>query len=269
LPWLQRAGGASPHIHPWTFYLERLAWFHPPKSPVWSEGAILVLALVGMGVSWVGRKSALHRFLAVYTVALTAAYSGIAYKTPWCLLSFWQGMILLAGVGAAAVSEATRGRTWKLVWGLVLAGVTAHLAWQAWRASFVFFADRRNPYVYAQTVPHLRQLVERVEAVADAAPTGRETIVQVVAPGHDYGPLPWYLRRLRHVGWYDALPGEPLAPVVVVAARLDARLDEQTDRRWIMVGLYEQRPGVFLELYVERELWLRYVSALPREGAAE
>jgi hypothetical protein len=108
-----------------------------------------------------------------------------------------------------------------------------------------------------------------VEAVADAAPTGRETIVQVVAPGHDYGPLPWYLRRLRHVGWYDALPGEPLAPVVVVAARLDARLDEQTDRRWIMVGLYEQRPGVFLELYVERELWLRYVSALPREGAAE
>jgi hypothetical protein len=36
LPWIERAGGSSPHIHPWYFYFERLAWFHPPKSPVWS-----------------------------------------------------------------------------------------------------------------------------------------------------------------------------------------------------------------------------------------
>ena len=44
LPWLKRAGGHSPHIHPWSFYLERLAWFHPVKGPVWSEGLILLLA---------------------------------------------------------------------------------------------------------------------------------------------------------------------------------------------------------------------------------
>ena len=36
LPWLDRAGGASPHIHPWMFYFERLFWFHPARSPVWS-----------------------------------------------------------------------------------------------------------------------------------------------------------------------------------------------------------------------------------------
>jgi hypothetical protein len=118
-------------------------------------------------------------------------------------------------------------------------------------------------------VPHLLKLVERVEAVADAAPTGRETVVQVVAPDHDYGPLPWYLRRFQHVGWYDQLPEDLVAPIVIVAARLDARLDEKSDRRWLMVGLFEQRPGVFLELYVEKDLWTRFVGAMKREVESE
>src|SRR6185436_19745070 len=67
LPWLKRAGGHSPHIHPWYFYLERLAWFHPAKGPAWSEGLILVLASVGAVVSLAGKKSPLLRFLALYT----------------------------------------------------------------------------------------------------------------------------------------------------------------------------------------------------------
>src|SRR5213078_2970523 len=91
-PWLKRAGGQSPHIHPWNFYLERLAWFHPAKGPIWSEGLILMLAAVGAVVSWVGNKPPLHRFLGLYTILLTVIYSAISYKTPWCLLSFFQGM---------------------------------------------------------------------------------------------------------------------------------------------------------------------------------
>src|SRR5205814_9560303 len=53
LPWLRRAGGHSPHIHPWNFYLQRLAWFHPATGPVWSEGLILILAVVGAVASLV------------------------------------------------------------------------------------------------------------------------------------------------------------------------------------------------------------------------
>ena len=52
-------------------------------------------------MAWPMPAPAFVRFLALYTFALAAAYSLIAYKTPWCLLSFWHGMILLAGVGAA------------------------------------------------------------------------------------------------------------------------------------------------------------------------
>ena len=111
LPWLHRAGGDSPHIHPWSFYLHRLLFFHVAKGPVWSEALILVLAVVGAWAAFARKgladaSAGFVRFLALYTFALTAAYSLISYKTPWCLLSFWHGMILLAGVGAARCSAA-------------------------------------------------------------------------------------------------------------------------------------------------------------------
>ena len=265
LPWLKRAGGHSPHIHPWNFYLQRLAWFRPVKGPAWSEGLILVLAAVGAVVSFVGKKSPLHCFLALYTIILTAIYSAISYKTPWCLLNFFHGMILLAGVGAAALVEFFRARTLRVLVGTVLIAFTLQLAWQAWRASFVYSADRRNPYVYAQTVPDLLNLVQRTEGLARVAPTGYETVVKIIAPESDYWPLPWYLRRFKHVGWYGKLPDDPFAPIVVVSSKLDARLDEKSDKKWIMVGLTELRPGKFFEQYVELDLWKKYVETLPRE----
>lgn len=262
LPWLKRAGGHSPHIHPWNFYFQRLAWFHPIKGPIWSEGLILILAAVGIVVSLVGKKTSLHRFLALYTIILTAIYSAISYKTPWCLLSFFHGMILLAGVGAAASVEFFRAR---VAIAAVLLALTVQLAWQAWRANFVYPADRRNPYVYAQTAPDLLQLVQRMEGIARVAPEGHDTVIKVIAPESDYWPLPWYLRRFKHVGWYENLPADPFAPIVIVSSKLNARLDDKSDRKWIMAGLTELRPGKFFELYVELELWKKYVETLPRE----
>jgi len=264
-PWLKRAGGHSPHIHPWSFYLERLAWFHPGAGPVWSEGLILILAAAGAVVSFAGKKSPLPHFLALYTILLTAIYSAISYKTPWCLLSFFHGMILLAGVGAAALVQFFLARPMRFVVIAALLGLTAQLSWQAWRASFVYPTDRRNPYVYAQTVPDLLNLVHRVEGLARVAPAGYETIVKIIAPDNDYWPLPWYLRRFKHIGWYEKLPDDVFAPIVVVASKLNARLDDKSERKWIMAGITELRPGRFFELYVELELWKKYVETLPRE----
>jgi predicted membrane-bound mannosyltransferase len=226
---------------------------------------ILLLALVGAVVSLVGKKSALHRFLALYTIVLTAIYCVISYKTPWCLLNFYLGMILLAGVGASSLVEFIRARSGKVVLVVALLALTAQLAWQSCRANFRFATDRRNPYVYAQTVPDILNLVRRTEGIAGVAPAGFATVVKVIAPDSDYWPLPWYLRRFQNLGWYEKLPDEPLAPIMIVSATLDARLDDKTDRKWLMVGLTELRPGKFFEQYVELELWKKYVETLPRE----
>jgi len=280
LPWLKRAGGESFHIHPWYFYLHRLAWFHPARSPVWSEGLILGLALVGATVSLAGRKTPLHRFLALYTILLTAIYSAISYKTPWCLLGFFHGMILLAGVGAAALLELCRARMLKIALVVGLSALTVQLTWQSaranytierdpenrksWRASFNLAADPRNPYVYAQTSPNLLELMKRVDGIARVAPTGYETVVKVMARDSDYWPAPWYLRRFENVGWYEEPPADPYAPIMLVSSEFKARYDDQSERKWIMAGIYALRPGKFFELYVELELWKEFVATLPR-----
>jgi hypothetical protein len=72
------------------------------------------------------------------------------------------------------------------------------------------------------------------------------------------------LRRFEHVGWWDKIPDDPFAPVTVVASGLNASFDEKTQKRWLMVGLFELRPKVFFELYVQADLWERYVATLPR-----
>lgn len=263
LPWLKRAGGESFHIHPWYFYFHRLGWFHPARSPVWSEGLVLGLAALGSAICLIGNRSPLHRFLAIYTIVLTTAYCLISYKTPWCLLSFYQGMILLAGVGAAELIRWCRRPIFKIVMAAILVALTLQLTWQSWGANFKYAADPRNPYVYAQTSPDLLKLTERIKGIAHVAPTDYQTIVKVITPDNDYWPMPWYLRRFKNVGWYDHMPDDPFAPVMVVSTQFNARLDDKSDRKWIMAGIYALRPGRFFELYVELELWKKYVETLP------
>jgi len=270
LPWLSRVGGESPHIHPWHFYFERLAFFHRGSSPIWSEGLILILAAIGTVAALTGKglglpSVSLARFLAFYTVILTAIYAVIPYKTPWCLLNFLYGMILLAGIGTVALIQRAPRLWLRLSLGALLVAAATQLAWQAWALNFVYFADRRNPYVYAQTVPDVLRLVGKVEALAKIAPPGHAMVVKVMSPDSDYWPLPWYLRKFKHVGWWDKIPADPYAPVMIVSSHLNAAFDEKSDRRWLMVGLFEMRPGAFLELYVESGLWRKYVETLPKE----
>ena len=267
LPWLNRAGGASPHIHPWHFYFGRLLWFHPAKSPVWTELTIFLLAIIGAIAGFVGNRErvthpGLTRFLAFYTVALTGLYTLISYKTPWCALNFWLGAILLAGIGATALVKSFHNKlTRALLIGLIGVGVL-HLALQAWLVSHEFAADIRNPHVYAQTSPHERELVERVKAIGRVAPEGFNTTVKVISP-ESYWPLPWTLRDFKRVGWFEEMPADAFAPIVLVSAKLNAALDDKSGKAWIMTGYYELRPNVFLELYVERGLWEKFVATLP------
>jgi hypothetical protein len=74
-------------------------------------------------------------------------------------------------------------------------------------------------------------------------------------------PLPWYLRKFKHVGCWESVPADPYAPIMLASAKLQAGLDEQ--KTHLMVGYYELRPRVFLELYVQLDLWKAYLAKRP------
>jgi len=268
LPWLSRAGGQSPHVHPWSFYFERLLFFHPAKGLVWTEAWVVLLALVGMAAGFTRKglgdaDPRLVRFLAFYTITLTMAYCALAYKTPWCLLGFYHGMILLAGIGAAVLLRLAKPPLLRPVYVLFMLAACGHLVCQAWWATHSYASDRRNPYVYAHTSSDLLRLVERVRAVAKSASSQNETQINVITPNGDYWPLPWYLRQFKRVGWWDHLESNPYAPIMIVGTKLGADLDERSNKKWLMTGMFELRPKVFLELYVEYGLWKRYLETRP------
>jgi len=265
-PWLGNAGTDSAHAHEWTFYLRRLYWFQTGGGPVWSEAFLLVLGVIGGASAFLGNRdfggrADFIRWLAGYTVLLAAIYCAIPYKTPWCVMGFHHGVILLAGVGAVVAWRWCRTIPTK---GIVLVALglgTAHLAWQAWRASFVVPADRSNPWVYAHTSTDLLNLVAKTKSVAAAA-DGNETRMAVIGADDDYWPLPWYLRQYSSVGWWNTADETNVrAPLVIASASAHLELDARGTH--IMVGYFQFRPQVFLEFYVERELWSRYLAQQP------
>jgi predicted membrane-bound mannosyltransferase len=199
---------------------------------------------------------------------MTVVYSAIPYKTPWCMLGFLHGMILLAGVGAAAMIKLTPNVLARTAVILLLAASGAHLAWQAYLANYVYYADSRNPYVYAHPTTEVFTVVQRVQEIAKVHPDGHALHIQVICPGDDYWPLPWYLRFFTSVEYGNNVDANtPAAPVIIASPSLEEviakKLYEQTpvQQRQMYMYIFDKpyyvwlRPKVKLIGLVRKDLW--------------
>ena len=183
---------------------------------------MLVLAAAGAATAWTRRDrrspdaAFWRRYLTANAALTLAIFSAIPYKTPWNLLPFYAATIVAAGIGVSALARATASRAAHVLMAGVLAIGCRHLGWQAWRASVVYAADPRNPYVYAQTVPDAVRMAARIRDLAALHGDGERMLVTVIAPPDEQWPLPWYLRTMPRVGyWADARSVPDLtAPVI-------------------------------------------------------
>jgi uncharacterized protein (TIGR03663 family) len=268
--YFSRAGGSQHHIHPWFYYLKTLLYSKSPMGPPWTEGFVVILALAG-AVLIVARKGIdnldkrLLDFLVLYTAISLIVYSAIPYKTPWCLLGFYHGMILLAAVGIIAILNLIGPLLARIVVSIFFLTAAADLCLQAFLGSFVSFADTSNPYVYSQPTTGVLKITEKIEKVSQAYPTRREMPIWVVCPNGDYWPLPWYLRSFKNAGWWNDVNEITLpAPVVIAAPELEDRLINRlfnvspAGKQNLYVPLFdtyiELRPGVELRGYVTKDL---------------
>jgi predicted membrane-bound mannosyltransferase len=278
LPWISRAGGESPHVHPWYFYLRMLVYWRFGDGLWWSEGLIVALAGAGFVVSLLparynllpGASVPFARWAGFYALMLTAVYSAIPYKTPWCLLGFLHAMIIVAGVGAVALVRVVPTVFLKALMILILLAATGHLAWQSHSAVYNLATDPRcpeahhHPYVYAHTLPDAKRLHQDVEQLALAAPEGHRMPIAVVWQDAYYWPLPWYLRRFDHVGYWTDIPDAPMAPVVLSSPEFDAALTEKLADAYLMTGYYGLRPNVLAQLWVREDVWEAHLRRLGR-----
>ncbi|MBN1392386.1 MAG: TIGR03663 family protein [Sedimentisphaerales bacterium] len=276
--YLNRAGRGGVHVHPWYYYLDLLTWVEGFEKLTWNEDLIVVMAAFGFIMAMTKKgvadvNSALLKFLAFYTLILTAIYSAIPYKTPWCLLGFLHGMILLAAVGIAALIKMTLYRWEKVFAGLILVFFGLLLpAAQAYLLSYRYYAAPSNPYVYAHPTKDVYDIQRRIEEVSRVSPDGHNVYIQVICPDGDYWPLPWYLRSFPKTGWWNDVDRDiPAAPVIIaspsVVPALTRKLYQQPmpGEKTLYVSLFdsytELRPGVELQGFVTKELWDSFLQS--------
>jgi uncharacterized protein (TIGR03663 family) len=265
-----RADGNNIHNHPWYYYLKMLTF-----SKGGSEALIVILAVYGF-ISSFHKKWILSgdvnflKFISFYTLFLTVIYSVIPYKTPWCVLGFLHGMILLAGFGAAVMIQNARKNVALIKVSLVLAAIA--LGCHCYSINYKVYADSRNPYVYAHPTMEIFDLLEKVDFYTKASPEGKHMYIEVICPEHDYWPLPWYLRSYTSVAWRTEIAfNEPSAPLIIASASpsvesdLTKKLYDDSipfEQRQMYMYLFENnpyyiwlRPKVQLMGYVRKDLW--------------
>ncbi len=280
-------GDASWHLHPWHYYLRIVLWWGKPGEGFWTHLPVVALAAIGFALG--SRRDGptrsgapLVRFLGLYTLALMVMYSLIPYKTPWCIIGAVHGTVLLAGVGAAGLLRMTPGRGTRIAAAAAVLVALGYMGWQAWRDSFTEYENPASPYVYAQATSDVPLLARRLRELAVVHPRGSGMHVQVICPGNDYWPLPWYLRDFDAVGWHNSVPDGKPAPVILLKPAVEAELIEALyerrppGERTLYVdflrampgGKTELRPNVFLRAYVEANLWQAFEASRSKENGS-
>ena len=269
--YFNKAGDPGFHVYPWHYYLKMLSFSQFENGPIWTEAFILLLALIGCVAVFLPRAQGeanplFLRFICFFTLLSTAVYSLIPYKTPWNMLPFYLGILLMAGNGAAFILKANKTLLYRAAVCLVLCIGIFHLLIQSHRANFRYQADVRNPYVYAHTSMDFLNLIERINDLARHHPEEKNMLIKVITTPEEAWPLPWYLRGFSRVGYWQA-SGEAgeLQSVPVIIASIDKikkpGFDLQDSHQTEFYGL---RPEVLLALHIRKDLWERFLESRRR-----
>lgn len=271
--YFDRAGGNNLHIHPWYYYLKMLIYSRYGDGPIWIEALIVFLSVAGFiaAMTKKGLSCAnihLLRFIGFYTLFLTVVYSLIPYKTPWCMLGFLHGMILLAGVGAAVLVKLMPNVLPRLIILLLLFEGSIHLLWQSCLSNYGYYSDSRNPYVYAHPTTEVFTIAKKIEEYASVHEDGYNIPVDVICPQGDYWPLPWYLRSFKEIRWSNEVVNDaPSAPLIIASPDVEAALTNKLyvltplEKRQMYMFLFDEpyyvwlRPKVKLLGFVRKDLW--------------
>ncbi|MBW8001965.1 MAG: TIGR03663 family protein [Planctomycetes bacterium] len=276
--YFSRASQNPIHNKSWYYYFDILTWVEGFEKITFNEDYIVVAACFGFFAA-ISRKyssffnSGFVRFIAFYTLIMTVIYSAIPYKTPWSMLGFFHGMVLLSGIGTDCLIKIVRSRWEKvIVWGvIILFGLISPLV-QSYLSSFKYYADTSNPYVYAHTSNDIFDITKRVEQISAVHPDGRNMYIEVVCPDDDYWPLPWYLRSFANVGWWNKVDAaSPAAELIIAAPEVEQEIlkklyeTPEPGKRHLYVPVFDSysqlRPQVELKGFVRKSLWDRLGQA--------
>jgi uncharacterized protein (TIGR03663 family) len=267
--------GKEAHVHPLATYVW---WLLLQESP------LLIFGAIGAMLAVLKPAKSFALFSALWAFGLMAAYSLIAYKTPWLILNFIVPLALTSGVAIEWLYEelgkweVSKHTPWVVLAGILLLAIgplpgvirafeqkeinwkTFVPGYQTIDLNFINY-DNDNQYyvyVYAHTRRETLKLVDEINQLAQRMHQGPETGITIVSP--EYWPLPWYLRDYKRVGYYGHMTPST-EPIIIArqdqAAEVQATFGDryqQVHSGFNAAGNFPLRPGVDLLLYARREL---------------
>ncbi|MBU6155133.1 MAG: hypothetical protein KGP28_12590, partial [Bdellovibrionales bacterium] len=202
LKWFQTGTKGNGHEKPFFYWVELFVRFEWP-------------ALIGLMASPVlpFLRSGFVRINAWCGVFLMLVYSLVAYKTPWCVLSFI--VFLLISFGIAMDEVLLRLELGKRGSGILARNSLAallvmgggYLGYRALDVAYLNPDQDEHPYIYGQTYHDFIVPVNRLLEQLRAKPEGMENVrIQVLSTFT--WPLPYLLGEVKQIGYY----GESNAP---------------------------------------------------------
>jgi uncharacterized protein (TIGR03663 family) len=222
---------------------------HPKVTYFWwlllQESPLLVLGAIGAAVAVLKPVKSLALFCALWAFGLIAAYSLIAYKTPWLSLNFIVPLALTSGVaiewlyeklGRGGISKRLRGYALASIlliaigplpglarifdqivapdpWpGLLSALKQTEIHWRTFipgyqtiDLNFINYDNDNRYYVYVYAHTR-RETLKLVAEINRIAQRGHQgAATGITIVSPDYWPLPWYLRDYNRVGYYGRI----------------------------------------------------------------
>ena len=200
------------------------------------------------------------RWFAISAGGAFAAYSIIAYKTPWCLIAWAWPFFLVFGV---AVDWLMR-RFGRIVAGTIAGALLLVSLVQSWALNFYRFTDEDEPYVYVQTTNDVNELLDPLRWQLARNPAALFNPGHVIQPEHH--PLLWLLGDRPNVTLEDEY-GDPepmdadwLLVDENITERIEGKLRQSYFRTPVQIrGMSEYRSvlylneAVFAEFFAGRE----------------
>ncbi len=262
--YLDRAGTEDLHRHPWYYYLELLGG-NPGPGITWTEAPILLLAALGVYFLLTAPKEdplvMKIRIFGIFSLFQLAIYSALPYKTPWNLLSLYVGIIFLAGYGIINLLKIMESKVLKVGVSALFGLISIQLTGQTF-SEYRHPADPSNPWVYGHTAGDFHQVVHTIDSMA----MDGSTYIEVIFPGNDYWPFPWYLRNYENVAYRDRVDFEaPGGEMILIAPSLEEDLVEKLYERpaageqylylYLFDSIQSLRPNVYFNGYLRQDLW--------------
>lgn len=269
--YFNKAGSNTEHVYPWYYYFEFIL-FTNNKLILFTQIPLFIFSVLGIYFSFTKKSHLFFSIISIISIFQAIVYSLIPYKTPWLILNFWIGFLILAGFGISEIFRKIKSSNFRIVFSFIIGIIFSFHLYQTILTSFTYPYQPENPFTYSQPTPDIISASQKVENVLDSIPNKDEIFINVIAKNNDYWPLPWYLRKFPNIAWNNSIPNSIYKYQLIISSpEFEEELINKlyslppSGEKNLYVPLFDNyvslRPGVELRGYIQKDFYDFYLRS--------